>query len=227
LAAPLVNTLYPQAGIFQALFTVGAAPKYPYAPLFLALTAAINLFILVGNISLSTFQSGIGKTMQIMYQSLLSLGIGLPLAGLMVYVFYSFGGSGQSAAMFAVIGGAVGTILASMPGMIWGLVWCYRKYHVKADFGVSAKIFAASAVAAAAAYGSIAFLSLPYFMLLIVGFVAFVLVYLALTPLLGAVNSVDIENFSQMFAGLGVVSKLLSLPFRYMRRFCRNKPKPA
>ena len=106
LATPLVNTLYPKDGIFQSLFTVNPAPKFPYAPMFLGFSAAINLFILVGNISLGTFQSGIGKTWQIMKQSFLSLGLGLPLAYVMVAFFYSLGGTNaQTSASYAVIGG--------------------------------------------------------------------------------------------------------------------------
>ncbi len=221
LAVPLVNTLYPQDGIFQSLFVVNPTPKFPYAPVFLAITASINLFILVGNISLSTFQSGIGKTVQIMYQSMLSLGLGLPIAGLMVYLFYGLGGSGETAAYMAVIGGSIGAIIASMPGMIWGLIWCYKKYRVKADFGVSGKIFVASILASVAAYLTISVLVLPYWMLLVAGFVVFLVVYLALTPLLGAVNGMDIENFRHMFNGLGIVSKLLNIPFWFMMKFCR------
>ncbi len=225
LATPLVNTLYPQAGILQSLFVVGAAPKFPYAPLFLAFSAAINLFILVGNISVSTFQSGIGKTMQIMYQSLLSLCM-LPATYGVVYVFYNLGGANpEAAASYAVIGGALGVILASLPGMIWGLVWSYRNYGVKADFGNSAKILTASLVAAAAAFLTISVLALPYWMLLVAGFVVFLLVYLSLAPLLGAVNLMDIENFRSMFSGLGLVSKVLHLPLWFMSKLCRCKAK--
>ena len=143
LATPLVNTLFPANGIIQSLFVVNAAPKFPYAPLFLALSAVVNLFVLIGNISLGTFQTGIGKTNQVMKQSILTLAIGLPLAYLLVGFFASFGGSNaQASASYAVIGGILGSVIASVPGMVWGLVWIWRKYHVKADFVVSAKIFA-------------------------------------------------------------------------------------
>jgi stage V sporulation protein B len=222
LATPLVNTLYPQDGLFQSLFTVEAAPKFPYAPIFLAITASVNLFILVGNISVSTFQAGIGKTMQIMWQSMLSLGIGLPISVFLIYTFYQMGSTGESAALLAVIGGSIGAVIATLPGIIWALVWSYKKYGVKADFGVSSKIFISSIVASVAAYGIITVLSLPYWMLLVVGFIVFLAIYLVLAPLLGAVNLTDIENFRNMFSGLGIVSKVLNLPFRFMSKLCRS-----
>jgi stage V sporulation protein B len=223
LGTPLVNTLYPKDGLIQSLFTVGAAPKFPYAPIFLAFSAVVNLFILVGNISLLTFQSGIGKTWQIMKQSLVTLGIGLPLAYFMVAFFYGLGGTNpETSASYAVIGGLLGSIIATIPGMVWGLVWSWKNYHVKADFGVSFKIFVASLIASGAAYAVISFLSLPYWMLLAAGFVVFLLVYLTMAPLLGAVNRMDIGNFRMMFSGLGIFSKLLHLPLSFMSKICRE-----
>jgi len=223
LGTPLVNTLYPKDGIFNSLFVVDAASKFPNAPTFLVFSAVVNLFILVGNISLGTFQTGIGKTWQIMKQSLLTLGIGLPLAYFMVAFFYSLGGSNpQVSASYAVIGGLLGSIIASVPGMVWGLVWSWKKYGVKADFGVSAKIFAASLMASAVAYAVISFLSLPYWALLAAGFAVFLLVYLVMAPTLGAVNQMDLENFRNLFSGSWLVSLILNLPLRFMQCFCRR-----
>ncbi len=220
LSVPLVNTLFPQDGILQTLFVVNAEPKFPYAPMFLSLSVLVYLFVLVGNISLGTFQSGIGKTKQIMKQSMLSLAFGIPLAYGMVAYFYAIGG-----ASYAVVGGIIGSLLAGMPGMVWGLIWSWKKYHVKADFGNSAKIVAASLLASAAAYLLISLLSLPWWMILVAGFVVFLLVYLAVAPFLGAVNHMDIENFRTMFSGLGIVSKVLGVALRYMRRMCRENSK--
>jgi stage V sporulation protein B len=223
LATPLVNTLFPQNGIIHSLFVPDAAPKFPIAPLFLALSAGVNLFVLLGNISLGTFQSGIGQTKQIMKQSVLSLLVGLPLAYFLVAFAYSLGDGGQASATYAVIGGLLGAIAASMPGMIWGLVWSWRRYKVKADFTISAKIFGASLIASAIAYLLISVVHWPYIVTLFAGIIVFLLVYLAMAPLLGAINFMDIENFRAMFSGLGIVSKVIHLPLLYMQKMCRTK----
>ena len=217
LSVPLINTLFPKDGILQTLFVAQAEPKFPNAPMFLSLSVLVYLFVLVGNISLGTFQSGIGKTRQIMKQSILSLAVGIPLAFLMVAYFYEIGG-----ASFAIIGGILGALIASVPGMVWGLIWSWKNYHVKADFGNSLKIVAASMLSAAASYLLISLLSLPWWVMLVAGAVVFMFVYLTLIPLLGAVNRMDILNFQTMFSGLGPVSKVLNLPLRYMRRICRG-----
>jgi O-antigen/teichoic acid export membrane protein len=216
LSTPLINTLFPKDGLLASLFVVNAEPKFPYAPLFLALSSIVNLLVLVGNISLGTFQTGIGKTNQVMKQSILSLAVGLPIAYLLVSYFYSIGGPS-----FAVIGGIVGTLIATTPNVAWGLYWSWKKYRVKADFRVSAKIFAASAIASLVTYLFINIFSLAYWITLVTGFVVFSVVYLAGAPLLGAVNQADIDNFKTMFSSLGAISKILDVPLLFMRKMCK------
>jgi len=217
LSTPLINTLFPKNGIMQSLFVVNAAPKYPYAPLFLTLSCLVNLLVLVGNISLGTFQTGIGKTKQIMKQSILSLVVGLPLAYLSVAYFYSIGGPS-----YAVIGGIIGTFIATTPNVAWGLYWCWKNYKVKADFRISAKIFASSAAASVVTYLFISFFSLPYWIMLVMGFAVFMVVYLASAPLIGAVNQADIDNFKAMFSGSGVVFKNFKFSLLFMSKMCRK-----
>ncbi|MCW3995063.1 MAG: oligosaccharide flippase family protein [Candidatus Bathyarchaeota archaeon] len=224
LSGPIVNTLFPKEGILQSLFVANAAPKFPYAPLFLMLAVAVNLFVLFGNISLSTFQTGVGKTFQLMKQSVLSIAIGLPVAYVMIRYFYSLGGANTEASAFlAVVGGLIGMLISSTPGMVWGLYWIWKNYKAKADFVVSAKIFVASAVASLVTYAFISVISFAsWLIMLIAGTFVFLLMYLASAPLLGAVNQMDIENFRTMFSGLGIISKLLSVPLLFMQKMCKN-----
>ena len=87
------------------------------------ISAVINLPVLFGNISVGTFQTGIGKTNQIMKQGLVSLVIGLPIDWFMVPYFSSIGG-----ASFAVVGGILSTLIAAIPSTAWGLYWCWNNY---------------------------------------------------------------------------------------------------
>jgi len=217
LSSSLINTLFPQNGLLNSLFIVNAAPKFPQAPLFLIVSSIINLLVLVGSFTFGTFQIGIGKTGQQMKQSAINLGVGLPLAYVMVAYFYSIGG-----ATFAVIGGILGVLIASIPSTIWGLYWCWKHYGVKADFGNSTRIFAASAIASVVTALFIRLFTLPYVITLMAGFIVFLVVYLVAAPLLGAVNRVDIENFKAMFSGSGIISKILDIPLLFMQKFCRD-----
>ncbi len=218
LAVPLVNTLFPKDGILQSLFVTGAEPKFPYAPTFLAISSIVNLFVLFGNVSLATFQIGIGKTNQIMKQSLLSLAISLPFSYFIITYLSSFG------EMYVIIGGILAIMVSTIPGMVWGLIWLWKNYHAKADFKNSGKIFIASTIASVAAATLIAFFSAPYVVLLALGAVIFLIVYLVSAPLIGAVNRVDIDNLKLMVSGLGVISKVLDFPLMVMRKICKEPP---
>jgi O-antigen/teichoic acid export membrane protein len=70
LSGPIVYTLFGSA--------------YSLAPLFLAIYVTINLYTLIGNISLSTLLTGLGEARQLMYQNLLSLVFTIPLVFVLV-----------------------------------------------------------------------------------------------------------------------------------------------
>ncbi|MDR2708193.1 MAG: oligosaccharide flippase family protein [Nitrososphaerota archaeon] len=224
LSAPLISTLFPEGGIFEAffsktLFHVGTESKFPYAPTFLMLSSIVNLFVLFGSVSLSAFQTGIGKTNQIMKQSLLSIAISVPFAYAIITYFGVFGAGNES---LVVLGGILAILVSTIPGMTWGLIWAWKNYRVKADFKSSGKIFLSSLIASIVAYAATTILNAPYILLLIVGAIIFLLVYLACAPLLGAVNRADIDNLKVMTSELGIISKIMAIPLMFMRKICRN-----
>lgn len=216
LSGPLINTLFPQNGVLRSLTVVNAAPKFPYAPLFLSVTVLVNLLVLVGNFAVSSFQTGIGKTRQVMYQSLLSAVVGVPATYLLVWYFRSIGGEA-----LAIVGGLLGTIVTTIPSVSWAIYWSWKHYGVKADFKISAKILVAAATASIAAFLFITALRLPYVVELIGGLAIFLVVYLTCAPLMGAVNYYDVENFKELFSSLGALSKILNFPLLFMRKMCR------
>jgi O-antigen/teichoic acid export membrane protein len=191
LAGPIVYTLFGNA--------------YALAPLFLALYSIINLYTLIGNISVGTFLTGLGEARQLMNQSLLSLVFTLPLAFTLVPIF-----AGISPTM-GIVGGIIGVILSSLPGNLWGILWVWKRYGVKPSYSNSLRILLASAIAALVTYGFLSVFNVFAFVNLVAGFVVFVAVYLDAAPIVGAVNKVDLDNLRSMFSGLGIVSKIVGL----------------
>lgn len=222
LSTPLVNALFPKDGILQSLFVVGAEAKFPYAPIFLVISSIVNLFVLFGNVSLTTFQTGIGKTNQIMKQSILSLAISLPFAYGIISYFGTIGGANTE--MLAVIGGILAVMVSSTPGMVWGLIWLWRNYRVKTDYKASAKIFAASAISSIVTYLFLTVFNAAWWILLAVGAGIFIVVYLISAPMLGAINRVDLDNLKTMTSGLGFISRILDFPLLFMRKICKEPP---
>jgi O-antigen/teichoic acid export membrane protein len=196
LANPIVNTLWPQ--------------KFPYAPLFLALSVIINLYVVVGYISLGTFLTGVGETGFLMKQGGLSLLVSLP------FVFFLIPFFGATNPSLAVVVAILGILLSALPSMVWGLYWVWKRFGVKADFLGSAKIFAASSIAAIATFLFLYIFPAAAWITLVSGFAVFMLIYLAGAPLIGAVSQTDVDNLRAMFSNLGLVSKLLEIPLKFV-----------
>ncbi len=135
---------------------------------------------------------------------------------LVVYL-YSVGGSS-----YAVIGGILGVFIASAANVVWGAYWSWKKYSVKPDFRISAKILVSAMFAAAAAYLFINVLSLPYIFQLLGGCVVFLFVYLTVASLIGAINSTDINSLRSMTSNLGLLSKVLNPIFTGMQKICQR-----
>lgn len=195
LSTPMVNTLFG--------YMPSGDPKYAFAPFFLSLSVAANLLALVGFFSAGNFLAGVGETKLLMKQGLLTLSLGLPLAFVLV-------------PSFGVAGGIIGNIFAGVPSMLWALYWIWKHYKVKVDIRASAKIVTASLIAA-----SVAFLLLNTFyasdwIKLGFGFATFIVAYLASAPLIGAISQSDVNNLRAMLSGLGFVSRILEVPFRFI-----------
>lgn len=200
LSGPMISTLFGE--------------RYVDASFFLTLYVSLNLFPVLGTLSAQSLLSGFGETKMLMKLGTLNLSIGLPFSFLLIPRF-----------------GIVGLILAgtfgSLPGNFWVLYWIWKHYGAKADFQSSARIIVASAMASVGSYFSISVLNAPNWMRLAVGLAIFLVIYLLATPLIDAVDLVDISNLRAMFSGIGFVSKLVDIPLRVVEKtlLIRNSSK--
>ena len=181
LAEPAVSTLFGQT--------------YDSAPLFLALLALTYFFPAFGSLSVSNFISSQGKTTFILYLTLLSVAIGLPLGYILIL-------------HFGVLGLIVTTLVTGIVTTIVPLVWVRKNYGLTVDWSSSAKILLSSSVTAILTYFFVLELGFSSLIRLIIGVVFFALVFVAATLLTKTLNKSDVESLSAMAGGLGVVGKM-------------------
>lgn len=191
LSKPMISTLFGE--------------KWVYSPLFLTVYVAGNLIVLMGSLSLGGFLAGVGETKIQMKLGIVTLLVGVPLAFLLIPTY-------------GILGVIVGSTIAGLPSLFWGLHWISRRYEVNADFKSSGKILVASAIAAIASHASISFLYTNEWIRLTVGVIAFLTVYITTAPLIGAVTTDDIHNLTTMLSGFGIVSKLFNIPLNFAER---------
>lgn len=185
LSQPMVSTLFGE--------------KWVHSPLFLTLYVSVNLLAALGSISLGGFLAGVGETRIQMRLGILKLLVGIPLAFLLIPTY-------------GILGVIVGSILAGLPSLFWGLLWTWKHYEVRADFRNSTEILTASIIAAIATFVLISFFNTAEWIKLVVGGIVFLVAYLITTSVVGAVTLSDIKNLKVMFSGLGIVSKLIDVP---------------
>ncbi|MGQ9460592.1 MAG: oligosaccharide flippase family protein [Candidatus Bathyarchaeaceae archaeon] len=184
LSKPMIGTLFGE--------------KWVYAPFFLTLYVISNLFSGFGNLSVGGLLTGLGETKTLMKLSLLTLLIGLPLAFLLI-------------PNMGIVGVILGTLFAGIPSLFLGLHWIWKRYKVTVDWKSSAKIFIASAIAAATTYLSLNFLNTAEWLRLITGGIIFLTVYIVVAPSIGAIVQDDTKNLRAMLSGLGFISTIVNL----------------
>ena len=198
LSKPMISTLYGET-------------NFVTAPFFLTLSIVINLLAVFGNLSLGSFLPGLGETRMAMKLGILTTAFGLPL-GLILIPTYG------------VLGVIVGNIVSGIPSMLWGLYWVWKHYEAKAEFRSSAKIFAASALAAIPSFLTVSFLhTTAAWIQLAFGLTVFLVIYILGAPLIGAVSQSDIDTIRDMFSSLGIVSKIINIPLKAAERAAQIK----
>jgi len=195
LSGPMIGALYGE--------------KYVYGPFFLTINVIGNLFALAGSLSSGGFLYGLGETKIPMKQSILTVAVGLPLGFLLIPTI-------------GIPGLITASIIAGLPSMFWGLNWIWKHYRAKADFQSSAKILAASTIAALTAYLSTVLLSTTNWIELIIGLIIFLTAYVLSAPIIGAVSQTDIITLRTMFSGLGFISKLINVPLTIAERIAKS-----
>jgi stage V sporulation protein B len=196
LSGPIVGTLYGE--------------KYVYAPFFLTISATYYLLVVLGSLSINGFLSGLGETRIALKQNVITVVTGIPLSILLIPTL-------------GITGLIITSIFDGVPGFIWVLHWTWKHYEARADLRSSAKILAASAIAAFTAYLPTRFLNTADWIKLVIGLIVFLIVYVEGAPMIGAVNLDDINSFRTMFSGMGIITKIINLPLKAAEKTAQTK----
>ncbi|MCW4029665.1 MAG: oligosaccharide flippase family protein [Candidatus Bathyarchaeota archaeon] len=183
LAGPGVETLFGET--------------YVLAPLFLTLMSIQYLYAAFGNLSVSGFLNGQGKTSYVLKLSLLTGTIGFPVG---YFLIMNYG----------VLGLIITTLTAGLPSIFMGLRFIKKTYNIGLDWVSSVKILLSSAVAGLLTYLVVAALPLASWLLLVVGVPFFVVVVLAALLFTRSITQSDVVALRSMVKGLGSFSRFIN-----------------
>lgn len=182
--------------------------KYSYTPLYLALYVVTFIYTAFGYLSVENIIKSQGKTDVNMKLTMITSVIGLALNIVLI-------------PKFGILGLLATNITAGIPSLIIALWWIKKKFNATIDWVSSAKILLASTLATIITYGVISQLNLTNWITLTIGALIFLATYLIATPLIGAINKTDIQNFKEMLKGLGPFAPLFTLPLSFIERLTR------
>jgi stage V sporulation protein B len=197
LSGPMIGTLYGE--------------KYVYGPFFLTISVIGTLLALLGNLSSGGLLSGLGETRMLMKQNLITIIVGIPIGLILVPTL-------------GITGLIISGTLCGVPSTLWLLYWIWKRYGARADLQSSAKILAASAIAAFIAYVPTIFLNMANWIKLTTGLIIFLTVYILSAPIIGAVSLTDINNLKTIFSNLGFVSKIINITLSVAEKASKLRP---
>jgi stage V sporulation protein B len=195
LAEPAVSTLFGET--------------YSMAPLFLAFLAITYVFPVFGSLSVNNFISSQGKTTLILYLTLLSAAIGVPLGYILIM-------------QLGVLGLIIASTVAGIPSTIVSLYWIRKHYDLTVDWRSSTKIFLSSSLTAVLTYVLISNIDMSSLVRLIVGLLFFVFVFVSVTLITRTINQSDIENMRGMVSGIGSIGKILNLVLNVVEKLMQT-----
>jgi O-antigen/teichoic acid export membrane protein len=182
----------------QVIYTFFTA-KYPQAPFLFQLLLVPILLVGVGSLSIGTFLNSQGDTGTTMKINLTASVVSILLSPVLVW-------------KWSALGLIVSVILSEITRSLFGLLVLHRKYSIHPDIWRTERIVLCSTVSAGVAYGVLQVLSaLTPFISLLIGSVFFLITYLVLAPIAGAIQEKDVENLDSMLRGLRIIYPIARL----------------
>ena len=182
---------------------------YPYVALYL------NLYILnfawegIGGLSLNNAINGVGESRVGLRAGIITLITGTILVLIL-------------GPIYGIVGILVTSIICNRAGWLYQITWAKRNMNLTVDWRSTTKIYLVAAIAFLATYTIINILNLTNWTALILGGLTYLIIYLPLLPLSGALKKIDLSRLDVMTGGLGPIGLLGHTILSLLGRLTRN-----
>jgi O-antigen/teichoic acid export membrane protein len=192
------------ASLSQPLIYTLFGTKYPYAPQYLVLLLLPSLLASVGYLCDVNFLNSQGDTRSSLKIELVRFGVSIVLTP--IFLFF-----------IGIDGFILSNLFAHTVATLVSLYIIQQKFQVRPDFGKSSRIFITAALTAFGVYGLLLLipLTLPSSIAVIMGMLGYILVFLVLAPLIGAIDSNDITVLKSLLRDLKWLRPVILLILRF------------
>lgn len=181
------------------------AKTYAEAPLFLALSSLIYVLSAFGSLSTPNLLNGQGYTTYNMKLSILTAAIGFPVGFVLI-------------SRFGVIGLILTSLVVTIPSTFIGLDFVKKRFGVSLDWMSSAKILFSSAVGGIITYFLVSELAYSNPVKLVIGIIAFIIVFSFVALLSGTIKRADLANLRAITFSLGTLRGPLVSAINFVER---------
>jgi O-antigen/teichoic acid export membrane protein len=176
---------------------------YALAPQYLMLLSALYLLTAIGYLVVGSFLNGVAETKVVVVMGVVTLAIYLPLGPALAWI----GGP---------LGLLIAFIVSNAASTVYGVRQISEKFNARLDLKASGRVLFAALAAAVPTVGLIQFDGAGVGVInLVVGGLLYLVVYLTLAPILGAVENQDILNLRTLLGGTRIVAVLVNPVFDY------------
>lgn len=210
LSLKYVTILVLPIAVFVAVFSrdltravYGAA--YSYASTYLALYMCLFLLTGVGYYVVGNFFSGIGKTKETLKIATVQFAVFLPAAPVMAWIH-------------RVPGLIVALVLSGLVSTSFGLWLATRRYGMRVNLKASVATLAAASASALPTLLLVLRSPLPSIANVIIGGFIYLVAYLTLAPLFGAVKRTDLQLLAPILGQIKILRPATDLIFAYEAR---------
>ncbi|MEM2169302.1 MAG: oligosaccharide flippase family protein [Candidatus Bathyarchaeia archaeon] len=193
------------ACISNYLVDVVYGASYILAGEYLALYSMIHVLIGLGSGIFISLFNGLGETSLTLRVNIVNLAIFMAIAPPLVI-------------SYNVKGIIISLLISSLISTLYARDLAVKKLDINLRFTASAKIYAASAVSAIPALILIQFINLPSMISLLLVLATYTITYLTLSPVLKAVNEVDLKNLERILGRIRLLKPVVDVLMGYETR---------
>ncbi|EMR74191.1 Na+-driven multidrug efflux pump [Thaumarchaeota archaeon SCGC AB-539-E09] len=182
--------------------------QYEFASNFLVLWSANHFLVGIGSLILGSFLNGTGNTIIIFYVNLIKLLLVLCSLPLLM-------------PLLGVEGLILAVIFANFIGDLYGFIITKKKYGIKYDYILMLKIYLISFISIFPVLILRSFLSMHYFIIMIICGFSYFIILITLTPLIGVIKTSELQNIQNVLRRYRLIRYFVSPFIQYMKKLSR------
>lgn len=188
--------------------------EYTLAWLFLSYNCLVYLLVIIGFLGLSSLFNGLGDTKTTLKMTVINMTLFTILAPVLT-------------ASYDVSGVIISSLISNAIATIYGGFVARRKFHVEFDIKASTRVYVVAGISAIPAVLLVNLTKLSAPVMLLSGFLIYILIYFTLVPLVGVVSPNELDRITHIMDHVRPLRVITRPLMKYEKRILNLRYTPA